>query len=274
MKIEQSDIISDGYVRLYRQRSDLPFTLENMLIVDTGFSSISRINAAFRSAMKKDDELAARHPLAWNPEFGYVTARPDLCGTGLEISALFHLEGLSLTGDLEQALNALCGLRLRAQGCRGGGMKDAAHLFRISNIFQLGISEQDLASRVTRAFGDLAQQEANARMRLVKEMPRVFNDAISRSIAILQSCRLLSDWELIDIASPLRIAAELDLLENFTREDAESLMRERLDLSDERPPGTYEEQRERDRNDAALADRTNRRFRNVRLNARGKDWLT
>lgn len=153
-------------------------------------------------------------------------------------------------------------------------MKDAAHLFRITNCRHIGIDERDLTARVGRVFTDLVQQETNARIRLVDELPRVFEDAISRSIAILRSCRLLSEWELLDIISPLRIAAELDFLDNFTREDALSLTRARLNLVDSQRPCSYDEQRERDRHDAALASKANRRFKNVRLNARGKEYLS
>ena len=274
MTIEESDIISDGYVRLYRQRTDLPFTPDNILNIETGFSSLSRLHAAFSTTMKEESEIAAQHPFAWNPEFGYVTARPSFCGTGLEISALFHLEGLHLIGDLEPALNALSGLRMATHGCCGGGMRDAAHIFRIANSSHLGLDERDLVARVGRVFSDLTQQETNARIRLIDEVPRVFEDAISRSLAILRSCRLLSEWELLDIVSPLRIAAELGFLDHFSREEALSLTRSRIILTESPPPNTYEEQRERDRRDAALADKVNKRFKNVRLNARGKEYLS
>ena len=274
MTIEESDIISDGYVRLYRQRTDLPFTPDNILNIETGFSSLSRLHAAVSATMKEEGEVATRHPFAWNPEFGYVTARPNFCGTGLEISALFHLEGLHLIGDLEPALNALNGLRMATCGCCGGGMRDAAHIFRIANRHHLGLDERDLVARVGRVFNDLTQQETNARIRLIDEVPRVFEDAISRSLAILRSCRLLSEWELLDIVSPLRIAAELGFLDHFSREEALSITNPRVTLAESPPPNTYEEQCERDRRDAALADKVNKRFRNVRLNARGKEYLS
>ena len=74
--------------------------------------------------------------------------------------------------------------------------------------------------------------------------------------------------------SPLRIAAELEFLDNFTREEALALTRPRIDLPQSPSPATYEEQKEKDRRDATLADKVNRRFKSVRLNARGKDWLS
>lgn len=274
MTIRESDIMSDGVVRLYRQRAEQPFSADSMITIETPFTSLSRIPAAFSSTFRKEAEAAALHSFAWNPEFGYVTARPDICGTGLEISALFHLEGLHLIGDLEPVLNALDALRLEAKGRCGGGMRDAAHLFRLTNIYQLGLDEQDLMTRVSRAFTDLVTQESNARIRLATELPRVFEDAIERSLAILRACRLLSEWELLDIISPLRIAAELDFLDNFTKEEARALMRARTTLPDPYAPGTYEEQKERDAHDALLADKANKRFKKVKLNARGKDYLS
>ena len=274
MTIEASDILSDGYVRLYRQRTDIPFIPENILNIEVAFHSLPRLHAAFTSVTKKEAELSAEMPFAWNPEFGYVTSRPEFCGTGLEISALLHLEGLHLIGDLDPALNALYGLRMRCLGCDGDGLRNAAHIFRITNASMLGIEERDIVSRTGRVFSDLVQQETNARIRLVEEMPRVFEDAISRSIAILKSCRLLSEVEFLDIISPLRIAAELDFLDNFTREEALSLMRARIDLPQSPAPCSFEEQKEKDKRDAALADKVNRRFKSVRLNARSKDWLS
>ena len=273
MTIEASDIISDGYVRLYRQRTDISFIPENILKIETEFHSLPRLHAAFTATAKKEAELAGDMTFAWNPEFGYVTSTPELCGTGLEISALLHLEGLHLIGDLDPALNALFALRMRYSGCCGDGLRNAAHLFRISNASMLGADERDIVSRTGRVLSDLVHQETNARIRLVEEMPRVFEDAISRSIAILRSCRLLSEWEFLDIISPLRIAAELEFLDNFTREEALALTRPRINLQQSPFPCTIEEQREKDRRDAALADKVNRRFKSVRLNARGKDWL-
>ena len=274
MTIEPSDIISDGYVRLYRQRTDIPFIPDNILNIEKEFTSLPRLHSAFKNVLKTEAELAGEMPFAWNPEFGYVTARPEFCGTGLEVSALLHLEGLHLIGDLEPVLNALYALRMGCTGFCGEGLKDAAHMFRISNDSMLGIGERDMISRVGRILSDLVHQESNARIRLVEEMPRVFEDSISRSIAILKSCRLLSEWEFLDIISPLRLAAELDFLDNFTREEALSLTRSRINLPQSSGPSSFEEQKEKDRRDAILADKVNKRFKNVRLNAHGKEWLT
>ena len=273
-EIDRADIFSDGYVRLYRQPTDRPFTPENIMNIETDITSLPRFHTAVTTVFKQESQLAAQTPFAWNPEFGYVTARPEFCGTGLEISALFHLEAINLIGDLEPVLNALAGLRMSAWGYCNDGLRNAAHLFRVTNLHHLGIDERDLASRVGRVFTDLVQQETNARIRLVEELPRLFEDAIARSLAVLRSCRLLSEWELLDIVSPLRLAANLGFLDGLSRNEAKALMDKRLSLIPSTGSTSYEEQQERDRQDAILADKVNKRFKGVRLNAFAKEWLT
>ena len=60
----------------------------------------------------------------------------------------------------------------------------------------------------------------------------------------------------------------------LTREEALSLTRSRIHLPQTPAPASFEEQKEKDRRDGILADKVNKRFKSVRLNARGKDWLT
>ena len=273
IEIGGSDIFSDGMVRLYRQRTDLPFTHENAICFKAEISSPMRIRQAVTKLLREESKAADEHPFAWNPRFGYVTASPYMCGTGLEISAMFHLEGLHLIGDLPMALNALNGMRMNAYGCDGDGLKDVAHIFRIVNAQALGLEELELAARIRQIFSDIVKQESNARIRLVEEFPRVFEDAIERSLAVLRSCRLLSNLELVDIISPLKLAASINFLDNFTREEASEIMMSRIGQPPPSVPNTYEEQKELDRKDAALADKANRRFRNVRLNDFAKGYL-
>ena len=102
----------------------------------------------------------------------------------------------------------------------------------------------------------------------------LFEDAISRSLAILRNCRLLSEWELLDIISPLKLAADLDFLDNFPKDKALRMMLSQLKTPVPSSPLTYEEQKEQDRKDAALANRANSMFKSVRLNSLAKEWLS
>jgi protein-arginine kinase len=273
MTIEASNVFSDGFVRIHRQRTDKPFIPQKILVFETSFNSLSLLHEAFSRTVKREAETAKEMPFAWNPEFGYITARPDICGTGLQISGLFHLEALNLVGQLDHVLNALNGLRMDAIGIDGDAVIDAGHFYRVSNASMLGTDEKDIESRTGRIFSALVQQEINARIRLIEELPRVFDDALCRSIALLKSCKLISEWEFLDLISPLKIAAELGYLDNFTKEMANSLIRPRLDLPEFSNPSTIEEIKEKDMKEASFANKVNKMFKSVRLNARGKEFL-
>ena len=273
MKQNPRQVVSNGYVRVFRQRTDMPFRASNTMCIETTWRDIDGLVPAYEQAMQKEHELARQYSFAWNSRYGYVTARPRVCGTATRIGALFHLEGLHVIGDLQPTLAALEALRLYADPLSGNGFKDAGHFYRVSNAAMLGIKDADLVARVHRAFRDLAKQELAARKALVYEMPRYFEDAVSRALAILKSARMLSEWEFLDLLSPIRLAAQMNFLDDFTSKEADTLISARLELKDDGVAQSVDEEDARDRRDAKLADRVNARFATVRLNDKAMEEL-
>ena len=273
MKQTSRHVVSQGFVRIFRQRTDMPFKASNTLCIETTWRDLDRLQPAYEQAAQKEQDLARQYSFAWNPRHGYVTSRPKVCGPAIRIGALFHLEGLHLIGDLPPVRAALEALRLDAEPLSGDGFNSAGHLFRISNAAMLGLRDVDLVERVRRSFLDLVKQELAARKALVRELPRHFEDAITRSLAILKSARLLSEWEFLDLLSPLRLAAQMEFLDDFTAKEADTLISERLDLEDDGEVRSPDEEDARDRRDAKLADRVNARFATVRLNDKAMDEL-
>lgn len=166
----------------------------------------------------------------------------------------FHLEGLHLIGELEAVRRALHALDMDLVGIHADGIVDTGHVYRI--VYRGNASEK--AKRVVQ---DILREEKNARVRLRREMPRVFGDSVCRALSILKNCRLLSDGEYFDLLSPLRLAAKEKLLDGITFAEIERLMNQR-DLSN----GSERlSQPERDQMDAELADFVNKRFEEVML---------
>ena len=103
-------------------------------------------------------------------------------------------------------------------------MRSAGHVFRIWNNATLGLPERKLVRRVMRVLEDLVQQELYARQALVEDSPRVFKDSVMRALAILRAACLLSPWELFDLLSPIRLAANMGYLVGISRDEVVSLM--------------------------------------------------
>jgi len=165
-----------------------------------------------------------------------------------------HLEGMHLIGELEASKRALHALGMELAGVESDGIHDAGHAYK---VMYSGSSE-----RAKRVLEDLVREEGNARARLRNEMPRVLGDSFCRSLAILKNCRLLSQGELFDLLSPMRIAALENALDGITLGEIEGMI-SGLDVSGASERLTQEE---RDRVDAERADEVNRRFEEVMLN--------
>ena len=169
------------------------------------------------------------------------------------VREFMHLEGLHLIGELEATKRALVALKMDLKGVDADGVKATGHVYRF--MYSGGVE------RAKRVVGDILREERNARIRLKEEMPRVFEDAICRSLAITKNCRLLTPGEFFDLLSPLRLAALEGMLEGISLEEIDRLQGE-ADIS-----GSEDKlaQEERDRIDAERADEINRLFEEVVL---------
>ena len=152
---------------------------------------------------------------------------------------------------------------MTVRGIDADGMRGAGHVFRVWNNATLGLPERKLVRRVMLVFEDLVKQELYARQMLVEDSPRIFEDSVMRALAVLKSARLLSPWELFDLLSPIRLAANLGRLVGISRDEVVSMMAAQARKPDLPPPETIADERKRDNRDAALADRTNKRFAQV-----------
>lgn len=170
-----------------------------------------------------------------------------------------HLEGLHLIGEMPAVQRAVKALEMQLVGVEADGVKDSGHVYTLKFSCSL--------ARAKRVAKDIVDQERNARVRLMTEMPRVFGDSLCRALAILKNSRLLSPGELFDLLSPLRLAALEDMLDGIGIGEIDSCLVQ-TDLSSREDALSLEE---RDAADAERADEMNRRFEDVMLNERAEE---
>ena len=218
---------------------------------------VEAIMNAFQGMVSDLEKSGAESGAKREPQ--YRALAPERADHALHLRGLMHLEGLHLIGEMEAVHRALRALEMRLVGVDADGVRESAHAYRLEYSGAVGPARRTVA--------DLLEQERNARIRLLNEMPRVFGDAICRALAILKNCRLLSSGELFDLLSPLRLAAMEDLLDGISQAELEKLA-DGLDLSSSEDKCGIEE---RDRLDAERADAMNRRFEDVVLSDRAEE---
>lgn len=174
------------------------------------------------------------------------------------MSGGMQLEGLFLIGEVEAAKRSARALGMELVGYNIDGVSDSGHIYRLMHS-----GDRERARRFRE---ELVVQEVNARIRLFEDMSRYFSDALCRSLAILKNARLLSSGELLDLLSPLRLAALEAIIDGISFGKLESLIAS-IDVEEIDMPM---DPKERDKVDAARADEMNKLFEDVVLNERAE----
>jgi protein arginine kinase len=170
------------------------------------------VEAAYQAVAALDDQLETRLRFVFDPQLGYLSASPTNAGTGLRISVMMHLAGLSHAQMAGQMLAALAKVGVAIRGIYGEGTQAAGHLFQISNQVSLGRTEEELVQSVRSVALQVVEEERKARAMLAREHLSETQDRVFRSLAILQAARLISAEEALERISDVRLGVEMGLL--------------------------------------------------------------
>jgi protein arginine kinase len=182
------------------------------------------LRGTWNLAEQLDDALAGALPLAFSDRLGYLTACPTNVGTGLRASAMVHLPGLCLAGQMDKVTRALNQDGLAVRGWLGEGTEAAGNIFQVSNQQTLGLSEDDILKHLGYWIKHLVEQEWNARRKLALDEGEKFVDRLARSFGVLRHARLLSSSEAMNMLSHLRLACDLGCLPEGLRDQVDRLL--------------------------------------------------
>ena len=170
------------------------------------------IGEAWSLVDRLDEAMGRDLPLAFHPEFGYLTSCPTNTGTGLRASVLVHLPGLVLTKEIDKVLQGLAHMGLTYRGLYGEGSDVEGNFFQISNQTTLGKSEEDLVEHLTRMVETVIQKETQARHILMRDAGPSTENLIWRAYGLLRYARLLTYKDLMELLSGVRLGVSLKLL--------------------------------------------------------------
>ena len=173
----------------------------------SGFS----VTEAWNLVDRVDDDIGRDLPLAYHPEFGYLTSCPTNTGTGLRASALVHLPAMVLTKEIGRVLEGLARVGLTHRGLYGEGSGFVGVFFQISNQQTLGRSEEDLVEHFGATVTAVIEKERRARQVLRGAGPRT-EDLIWRAYGTLRNARLLTYRDLMELLSGVRLGVSLGML--------------------------------------------------------------
>ena len=215
----EQHLISPGMVENWRGRALVTGLEESISILINeedhfriqSFISGLNLQDAYIIADKVDDALDGFYEFAFHEQYGYLTSCPTNVGTGIRLSVMLHLPGLSMTGGLAAVQQDLKKDGFVIRGFFGEGSEGYGSLFQISNQFTLGVKEEEVMQCLERRIDEVIGLEKEARMQLFSQKPAQMEDMIYRAYGSLRYARILTAREGMNDLSLVRLGLERGL---------------------------------------------------------------
>ncbi|HIV85919.1 MAG TPA: protein arginine kinase [Candidatus Monoglobus merdigallinarum] len=165
-----------------------------------------------------DDYIEEKLDYAFDNDFGYLTCCPTNVGTGLRASVMVHLPGYVLTNKFSELAGSLSKLGLTVRGIYGEGSKGLGNIFQISNQMTLGMSEEDIASRLKQIIKEVIANERELRSLLYKNDKYRVEDRVMRSLGTLKYAVAVSTDEAMKRLSDIRLGVALGIIKDVKYE--------------------------------------------------------
>lgn len=173
------------------------------------FTSGLGIDAITNLCIEIDEKLQTIFNISKSSKYGYLTACPINVGTGMNLSVILHLPGLTKTKNIHKVIKFV----------RQFGIEITKHeepdIYKISNERTLGITEEDIVKTLKAIAEKIIEQEKSARKVLV-ENPIELEDHIFRSYGILSNCRKISLDEARELLSDVKLGVDLGIIKDLT----------------------------------------------------------
>ena len=164
-------------------------------------------------ALRLDDVIASRIPMAFDEKLGYLTSWPTNLGTGLRLSVIMHLPGLVFTDNIDNIIQISSQLGLNIRGLFTSGREVLGNLFRVSNQLTLGFSETELMANIRSAILEIAAQERRARKALELHQPLRLADHVWRAYGDLRYARRMHSGDALNLMSKLWLGVEMNMVD-------------------------------------------------------------
>lgn len=157
-----------------------------------------------------DSMLDKKLSYAFDEKLGYLTQCPTNLGTGMRASVMLHLPALRRSGQLSRLASTISKLGLILRGAYGEHSEPRGDIYQLSNQITLGITEQAAIENLLSITRQLVTQERAAAQKLCSSVEQ--EDKIYRALGVLQSARVLSSYECMDLLSLVRMGAARGIL--------------------------------------------------------------
>lgn len=172
------------------------------------------VDEVFRRLREREVDLDRRLNFAASLQYGYLSSRPEDCGSGLSLSASAFLPGILAAGVFDRVVRDLLasGVEPRViaeekpegEGDPYSGAAARSPFIELRARAPLGTDESAFIGGFASAMRSLSEGERKTRLRVLARERVRLEDAAFRAAAVLRSARLLSFPEALRLFAALR----------------------------------------------------------------------
>lgn len=149
---------------------------------------------------------------AFSPKFGFLTADPMQCGTGLNVTVFLHLPALLHSGQFEDIVKKNKDDGVHQTGLQGDPNEVVGDIVVFQNSHTLGVTEENILACLRTLATKLVAEEKSCRRQIKQEKESTLadvKDKVSRAYAVLLHSYQIEAIEALQALSWLKLGEDL-----------------------------------------------------------------
>ncbi|MGK5594504.1 MAG: protein arginine kinase [Parachlamydiaceae bacterium] len=173
------------------------------------------LEGAWNRLVKLETQLSKSFSYAYSSKFGFLTADPFQCGTGLFVSCYLQLSGLIHSGKLQSTIDSMKEDGIHISDLQGDSSELIGDIIRVSNNYTLGINEEAIIASLRNFVTKLIVEENSARSSIKQQESAEIKDKVARSFGLLIHSYQLEAAEALNEIALLKLGLELGWLKGI-----------------------------------------------------------
>ena len=181
------------------------------------------LETRFAQLLSYEQSIEQQLPYAFSNHFGYVTADPCLCGTGLCIQTYLHIPALCFVNNTDNYVAPTKIDDILYTSLQGDHEHLVGNLLVLKNRYANGVSEEAIISSMRNTALRIVSEEQTAREQLLQKKDSNVYNAISRALGTILYAYSIDTTEALQALSLLKFGVELGLAKGVPIESINEL---------------------------------------------------
>lgn len=181
------------------------------------------LETRWNDLIRLETKLGKSLKYAFSPKFGFLTANPIECGTGMQVAVYLQLPALIHTEVIDDILEKVVKETITISGLHGSPTEVIGDILLIKNNYSLGVSEESVLTTIEEITTKLVVQENSMRSKIRKENNSEVKDRVSRAYGILIHSYQIEAVEALNALSLIKLGIDLEWVQGISIEEINSL---------------------------------------------------